>query len=135
MLIAPFSLHRPDGSFNLPQKLARDFADRPCEDARRLRGIELQHRREVLVGNMRPGIQPAARHRHIADAGLRRVPEPHPDGAFIILSEEGIVNVVKNLLPVLIPVRLRLLPGDAHQLRMKPDKAAHAVVFRHRRSP
>ena len=78
---------------------------------------------------MRPGIQPAARQRHIADAGLRCVPEPHSDGAFIILSEEGIVNVVSNLLPVLIPVRQRLLPGDAHQLRMKPDKAAHTVVF------
>lgn len=95
-----------------------------------MRGIEFQYRSEIFVRQQCLRIQPASRQRHIGDADLRRIPESHSDGVFIILGEKGIVNVAGDLLTMLIPVVQRLLLCNAHHLRMKPNKAANIVGFR-----
>ena len=76
-------------------------------------------------------LQPAAGHQRIGDADGCGGFELYCDVELIILLQKRAVNVVEDVLPVVEPVFIRQLPGNAGQL-LGQIRVCHAVLpFQH----
>jgi hypothetical protein len=131
MVLAPFREFFPlmffDGDFDLPQDLLTGIADGGSQHGDGVAGVEIEHAEKIFVFKLLVGVKPAPREQNIGGADHGGISECHPDIEVIILLQEGIFKVAKDVILMVVPILVHQLGGNALQLIGKTVFAAHTV--------
>jgi hypothetical protein len=100
------------GSFNLPENLPGDFADRSAKDICGGLRVEIKHIHEVFRLKVGFSVLHTAAVQHIADAGGCRPVKGDLYVEFIIPVKERIINDVEDLSLAVVPILPRKLVCD-----------------------
>ena len=118
----PFILF--EGSLNLPKDGFAGLADGDAQRSKAPGGIEGKggHKLGFFIPHIR--IHTAASHDGVGRAYHHCLVKGIPDVFFIILGNEGTVNVVENVLLICIPICVGLMVGDFfNQVRKRAGRA------------